>query len=675
MLSNCLLTVESSSILCDRSTFMGSELTTTPRTSAKHPVSSPPILSAISTVICACFTILGFALTRWLETTFYSSLAMWIVAYVAGGARPVKESLSAIFIGKLNVDTLMVAAALGAAILGDWVEGAVLLFLFSLSGTLEAFATYRTNRSIESLVQLRPRQAARISKETKSDEIVEVELLQLGDVVRVRPGERFAIDGIVIEGESWVDESTLTGESEPIHKGNGSDVFSGTMNGQGTVLVQMTKAIADTTLERIVHMVHEAQAQKTPTQRFVESWQQPYVIGVFVSAFLVFLAAMLIHTASWYDAFYHAMVLLVAASPCAVVVSSPAVMLSAIALAGRHGVLFKGAVHLETLGKVDVIAMDKTGTVTMGKPAVTEVWTTSGTNVTRFLSLAAAVEKQSEHPLAVPVIEEAKRHGISDQALELKEFHSHTGLGVYARVDGVWVGVGRESLFETYHVELLPGIVENAQRMRDAGQTALIVIAAEEGIGGVIGVADRLRPEAARTIAKLKGLGVRDIVLLTGDHERVAQAIAKELGVDEVRAGLLPDGKVTELTRLSKHGRYVAMIGDGVNDAPALATADVGIAMGGAGTDVALEVADVVLMRDDLKGLPLAVWISRMARKRVRQNMVFAFVMIAILVLSTFFELPLWIGVLGHEGSTVLVVLNGLRMLWERTPPFDKDTI
>lgn len=650
-------------------------MTTTPRTSAKHPVSSPPIASAISTVICACFTILGFALTRWFEATFYSSLAMWIVAYVAGGARPVKESLSAIFIGKLNVDTLMVAAALGAAILGDWVEGAVLLFLFSLSGTLEAFATYRTNRSIESLVQLRPRQAARISKETKSDEIVEVELLQLGDVVRVRPGERFAIDGIVTEGESWVDESTLTGESEPIHKVNGSDVFSGTMNGQGTVLVQMTKAIADTTLERIVHMVHEAQAQKTPTQRFVESWQQPYVIGVFVSAFLVFVAAMLIHTASWYDAFYHAMVLLVAASPCAVVVSSPAVMLSAIALAGRHGVLFKGAVHLETLGKVDVIAMDKTGTVTMGKPAVTEVWTTSGANVTRFLSLAAAVEKQSEHPLAVPVVEEAKRHGISDQALELKEFHSHTGLGVYARVDGVWVGVGRESLFETYHVELLPGIVENAQRMRDAGQTALIVIAAEERIGGVIGVADRLRPEAARTIAKLKELGVRDIVLLTGDHERVAQAIAKELGVDEVRAGLLPDGKVTELTRLTKHGRYVAMIGDGVNDAPALATADVGIAMGGAGTDVALEVADVVLMRDDLKGLPLAVWISRMARKRVRQNMVFAFVMIAILVLSTFFELPLWIGVLGHEGSTVLVVLNGLRMLWERTPPFDKDTI
>lgn len=606
---------------------------------------------------------------------YYTSLAMWIVAYIAGGYRPLKESFAAILEGKLNVDTLMVAAALGAAILGDWVEGAVLLFLFSLSGTLEAFATYRTNRTIESLVQLRPRQATRICIETTVDEIVDVANLQLGDIVRVRPGERFAIDGVVREGESWVDESTLTGESELIHKVNGANVFSGTMNGQGTVSVVMTKAIADTTLERIVHMVHEAQAQKTPTQRIVESWQQPYVIGVFASALLIFFAARLIHMASWNDAFYHAMVLLVAASPCAVVVSSPSVMLSAIALAGRHGVLFKGAVHLETLGKVEVLAMDKTGTVTIGKPSVTEVWTTQGANVTRFLSLAVAVEKQSEHPLAAPIIIEAKRHGVSDNSLDLHDFHSHTGLGVYARVDGVWVGAGNEKLFETYHVELLPGILENAQRMREAGQTALIVIAAEERIGGVIGVADRLRPEAVGTIAKLKKLGVHEIVLLTGDHESVARAIAKELGVDEVLAGLLPDGKVKELLRLAKNGRCIAMIGDGVNDAPALATADVGIAMGGAGTDVALEVADVVLMRDNLKGLPMAVWISRLAGKRVRQNMAFAFATIAILVLSTFFELPLWIGVLGHEGSTVLVVLNGLRMLWERTPNFEETIV
>jgi len=289
----------------------------------------------------------------------------------------------------------------------------------------------------------------------------------------------------------------------------------------------------------------------------------------------------------------------------------------------------------------------------------------------RFLSLIAAVEKQSEHPLAIPIMEEARRQGVKENSLGLTGFHSHTGLGVFARVDGVWVGVGRESLFETYHVELHEGVRENARRIQDAGQTALIAIAVEENMGGVVGVADQLRPEAARTIAELKKLGIQEIVLLTGDHERVAQAIAKEIGVDEVRAGLLPDGKVTELLRLAKGGRCIAMIGDGVNDAPALATSDVGIAMGGAGTDVALEVADVVLMRDNLKGLPMAIWISRVARKRVRQNMVFAFVTIAILVLATFFELPLWIGVLGHEGSTVLVVLNGLRMLWERTPTFD----
>ena len=650
-------------------------MTTSVTNDINRNFSSPPIASAIATSICACFAFSGFALSRWMAAPYYTSLAMWIVAYIAGGYRPLKESFAAILEGKLNVDTLMVAAALGAAILGDWVEGAVLLFLFSLSGTLEAFATYRTNRTIESLVQLRPRQATRICIETTMDEIVDVANLQLGDIVRVRPGERFAIDGVVREGESWVDESTLTGESELIHKVKGANVFSGTMNGQGTVSVVMTKAIADTTLERIVHMVHEAQAQKTPTQRIVESWQQPYVIGVFASALLIFFAARLIHMASWNDAFYHAMVLLVAASPCAVVVSSPSVMLSAIALAGRHGVLFKGAVHLETLGKVEVLAMDKTGTVTIGKPSVTEVWTTQGANVTRFLSLAVAVEKQSEHPLAAPIIIEAKRHGVSDNSLDLHDFHSHTGLGVYARVDGVWVGAGNEKLFETYHVELLPGILENAQRMREAGQTALIVIAAEERIGGVIGVADRLRPEAVGTIAKLKKLGVHEIVLLTGDHERVARAIAKELGVDEVLAGLLPDGKVKELLRLAKNGRCIAMIGDGVNDAPALATADVGIAMGGAGTDVALEVADVVLMRDNLKGLPMAVWISRLAGKRVRQNMAFAFATIAILVLSTFFELPLWIGVLGHEGSTVLVVLNGLRMLWERTPNFEETIV
>lgn len=340
----------------------------------------------------------------------------------------------------------MIVAAIGAAAIGDWIEGIVLLFLFSLSGTLEAFAMFRTTRSIESLIQLRPREAMLVLEGVMTDQSVAVESLQIGDVVRVKPGERFAVDGVVSEGETWADEATLTGESEPIHKPLGAMVFSGTINGAGSVLVRMTRAVADTTLERIVHMVQEAQAQKTPTQRFVESWQQPYVMGVFAAAMLVFLGARLVHTASWYDAFYHAMVMLVAASPCAVVVSAPAVLLSAIARAGKHGVLFKGGIHLENLGKVDVIALDKTGTVTLGKPGLTEVWALDSSQADRLLSLAAAVEQRSEHPLGAPVVTEARRRSLGSAESPLVDFHSHTGHGVHARVDGTWVGVGREGV-------------------------------------------------------------------------------------------------------------------------------------------------------------------------------------------------------------------------------------
>lgn len=631
--------------------------------------SSPPIFGAIATGICAALGLTG-AIFHSMEFSLAQTLSITacVGAYLAGGLGPTANVVSALRNRQLNVDLLMILAAIGAAVIGDWLEGVVLLFLFSLSGTLEAFAMYRTTRSIEALIQLRPREAMLVREGVAEDQRVAVESLKIGDVVRVRPGERFSVDGLVSDGETWADEATLTGESEPIHKTLGDMVFSGTINGQGSVLVKMTRAVADTTLERIVHMVQEAQAEKTPTQRFVESWQQPYVIGVIAAAALVFLGARVVHTASWYDAFYHAMVMLVAASPCAVVVSAPAVLLSAIARAGRHGVLFKGGVHLESLGKVDVIAFDKTGTVTLGKPGVTEVWIPQGIDESRLLSLAASVEQRSEHPLGVPVVAEVRRRSIALSESPLVEFHSHTGHGVHARVDGIWVGVGREGLFEAHDIPIPAELVEQARRIRELGQTALMVVTVEEAMCGVIGVADQIRPEAAATIDALKRLGIRRIVILTGDHERVAQAIAKVLHADEVRAGLLPDQKVVELRRLAEDGGLVAMVGDGVNDAPALATARVGIAMGGAGTDVALEVADVVLMRDDLRALPLAVWISRLARRRVRQNMIFAFAMIGVLVISTFFNLPLWLGVLGHEGSTVVVVFNGLRILWEKTP-------
>lgn len=631
---------------------------------------SAPIKDAVATIVCAVLGIAGFTLHHLND----SESTWWIVpcalAYIAGGGIPTINAIVALRERQPTVDLLMIVAALGAAVIGDWLEGVVLLFLFSLSGTLEAFALYRTKRSIEALIQLRPREAWLVKAGVPEDQRVAVETLEIGDFVRVRPGERFPVDGVVTEGETWADEATLTGESEPIYKPAGGRVYSGTINGHGNVLVQMTRAVADTTIERIVHMVQEAQAQKTPTQRFVESWQKPYVIGVLVTAAFVFLGARVFHTDSWGNAFYHSMVLLVAASPCAVVVGAPAVLLSAIARAGRQGVLFKGGVHLESLGKVDVIAFDKTGTVTIGKPAVTEIWSPEGTDQARLLSLAATVEQRSEHPLGIPILAEVRRRGISLIDAPLAEFHSHTGLGVHARIEGVWVGVGREGLFETHEMKVPPELIEQARRIRELGQTAMLVQTDQDGMCGVIGVADQMRPEAAETMAALKRLGIRKTVILTGDHERVARNIALQLGVDDVRAGLLPDQKVVELSRLANDGGMVAMVGDGVNDAPALATAQVGIAMGGAGTDVALEVADVVLMSDDLRGLPIAVWISHMARKRVRQNMIFAFTMIAVLVISSFFSLPLWLGVLGHEGSTVLVVLNGLRLLWTKTPSF-----
>jgi Cd2+/Zn2+-exporting ATPase len=616
-----------------------------------------PVFSAIATGVCLAATAAG-----WWFANSAAVAVLVAVAYLGGGAVPTATAVATLLRGRLSVDLLMIVAAAGAAAIGDWVEGAVLLFLFSLSNTLEAYAMYRTTRSIEALMQLRPREATLVRG--GEDVRVGVDTLQVGDVVRVRPGERFPVDGAVVEGETWADESTLTGESVPVHKKVGAAVFAGTINGRGSVLVRMTRAVADTTLERIVRMVREAQAEKTPAQQFVESWEQPYVASVLAGSALVFLGAWLWHSRDWADAFYHAMVLLVVTSPCAVVISSPAVVLSAIARAARRGVLFKGGRHLELLGQVEVMAFDKTGTVTEGRPRVTAVWVAPGGDADRLLGLAAAVERPSEHHLAEAVVAAARARDIP--VADVEEFENHTGTGVHARVGGRWVGVGREALFQEHNVGVPPAVLEEARRLREEGQTAILVVAEGGGGAGVIGLAAPVRPEAPAALAALKRLGVREVVLLTGDHERVARAVARAVQADDVRAGLLPDQKVIELRRLAGPGRPLAMVGDGVNDAPALAAAAVGIAMGGAGTDVALEVADVVIMGDDLRALPFAVWLSRRARRRVRQNVGFAFAVIVLLVLSSFLGLPLWLGVVCHEGSTLLVVLNGLRLLGER---------
>jgi Cd2+/Zn2+-exporting ATPase len=591
---------------------------------------------------------------------------VYVFSYLAAGTMTAVTAVTELFRLRLSVDLLMILAAIGAAILGDWGEGAVLLFLFSLSNTLEAYALYRTTRSIDALIRLRPREGCLVRDGVETR--VGVEALSVGDLIRVRPGERFPVDGAVEEGETWADEATLTGESEPVSKGAGDRVFAGTINGRGSPLIRMTRAVADTTLERIVRLVRDAQATKTGSQLLVESWRGPYVAGVLLSSAFVFVGAWFLHRQGFSDSFYHAMVMLVVASPCAVVVGAPAVLLPAIARAARHGVLFKGGAFLEMLGRVDVIAFDKTGTITSGKPAVTSIWADDAFDQDRLLSLAASVERQSEHHLGEAVLAEAARRGLALH--EISEFEAHTGLGAHAHVDGLWVGIGREALFGS-HGKTLPGaVIAAADRLREAGQTALIVVLQGDGSpeSGVIAVSDLPRSDAAAALAALKRSGVARILILTGDHERIARSVARRVGADEVRAGLMPADKVVELQRLMNAGHLLAMVGDGVNDAPALATAHIGIAMGAAGTDVALEVADVVLIRDDLRALSFAVWLSRLARRRVHQNLAFAFGVISLLVLSSFFGLPLWMGVLGHEGSTLLVVLNGLRLLWVASP-------
>lgn len=627
-----------------------------PRPANREPA-RPPRNSAVQTGICLTCLLAG-----WLLGRSPASWYLFIAAYLAGGAASLLAAIRSLAHRQLTVDLLMILAAIGAAVLGEWAEGGVLLFLFSLSNTLESYATYRTKHTIESLVRLRPNEAAvlRDDKELR----VDIKTLSIGDLVRIRPGEHIPVDGEVVEGETWTNEATITGESEPVVKQPGAAVFAGTINGHGTVLVRTTKLAADSMLERIVNMVHEAQEQKNPTQQLIERWRQLYVLGVLLGAAIVFVGALLLHTRDVHHAFYHAMVLLVVASPCAVVIGSPAVVLSAIARAAQLGVLFKGGRHLEALGNVDLVAFDKTGTITVGRPAVSAVWVPEQTSADRMLQLAAAVEHHSEHHLAAAVVDEAARRSMA--LPEVTEFESHVGSGVHAHVDGFWVGVGRESLFAAHGVAVPADGLEAAQRLRREGQTVLITIAPQAGITGVIGLSDRIRPDTAQALAALKQMGVRCHVILTGDHEQVARRVSEAVGADRFLAGLLPEQKVLELRRMIEAGHCVAMVGDGVNDAPALAIADVGIAMGGAGTDVALEVADVVLMRDDLKSLPLAIWISRQAKRRIRQNMTFAFGMIGVLVLCSFMNLPLWLGVVGHEGSTVLVVLNGLRLLVEK---------
>jgi Cd2+/Zn2+-exporting ATPase len=617
-------------------------------------------------------------------SNFQSSLStlFYLIAYIAGGFFGVQSAVQALSTFKIDVDLLMILAALGAWVVGSPFEGAMLLFLFSLSNVLQAYAIGRSRNAIRALMKLRPDRA--LVKRGNETITLPLEQIVVGDHIILKPGDRVPLDGVVVEGSSALDQSTLTGESMPVTKSVNDLVFAGTINQSGSLDVRVTKLAGESTIAKLIRLVEEAQEQKAPTERFLDKFEQWYALGVIAFTILLIVVPWLVFKQPFGETFYRAITVMVVASPCALIISTPASILSAIANAARKGILFKGGAHLEQAAKIDVVAFDKTGTLTEGKPTVTDVTIIpmigdpSEVNHPReadqenvLLTLAAAVESRSEHPLALAIVATAKHRNL--QILDISSFQATVGKGVRAKVNfmgGIEIAVGSPRYFDALETKGIEHAMREVERLQDEGKTSVLVAKINgdnANVLGVIAIADVIRPNAAEVVRELKSLGVSRVVMLTGDNPRVASAMAKRAGIDSFFADLLPEDKVAKIKELrggAKGDRVVAMVGDGVNDAPALATASLGVAMGAAGTDVALETADIVLMSDDLKRIPYVIALSRQARKVVLQNVIFSVGVMAVLVLAALgLNIPLPLGVVGHEGSTVLVCLNGLRLL------------
>ena len=583
----------------------------------------------------------------------------FLVAYLTGGVPAGTSALRTLRSGHLDIDLLMVTAALAAAAVGEARDGAILLFLFSLAGTLEDYAMGRTKRAVDALLKLRPEEALRRGPSGERERVA-VDDLRPGDVVEVNPGERLPADGRVIEGSSAVDQAAITGESVPVDKSVGDEVFAATVNGHGAIAVEVTALAHESTVARMIDLVTEARAQRSPSQRIGDWFGQRYTVAVFAGS-AVALVVLLVIGREWSSALYTTATLLVAASPCAVVISVPAAVLSALAAGARGGVLFKGGGALETFGKVASVAFDKTGTLTLGRPAVTDVVAVDGDTDT-LMSLAASIEARSEHPIARAIVAEARAGGLTVVPVDDATSVPGQGMTAFSNGNGVWIGTRR--LMERQGLTLPTSLAGAVAELERRGAT-LMLVGERSAVRGVIGVADTVRPGAARAVEALRRAGVERIAMLTGDHAGVAHAVAADVGIAQrdVHAGLLPEDKLDVVRALRRSG-LIAYVGDGVNDAAALASADVGIAMGVAGSDVAIETADVALLSEDLGRLEAAYRLSRRANAIVRQNLVFAVGAMVVLVgLTLFGDLPLPLAVVGHEGGTLLVVANGLRLL------------
>ncbi|HKK45817.1 MAG TPA: heavy metal translocating P-type ATPase [Balneolaceae bacterium] len=618
----------------------------------------------------------GFALSFVSSIPGWISLVLFCGSYFFGGFFLVQETYTEVKAGNFEIDFLMLVAAAGAAILGKWAEGSLLLFLFSLGHSMEHYAMGRAREAIKGLADLAPKTALK-KTDGKTDE-VPVEDLQVGDTIVVRPNSKISADGIIINGQSSVNQAPITGESVPVDKSEFTDmgaikqdpksiednhrVFAGTINGSSSLEIKVTKLSKDSTLSRLIKLVNEAETQKSPTQQFTDKFEKYFVPAVLGTVVLLNFAFLVIDE-SYAASFYRSMAVLVAASHRALAISTPSAVLSGISRAASGGVLIKGGRPLENLGILKALAFDKTGTLTEGEPKLTDVLLFNGTEETELMSTAVVVENLSDHPLAAAVVRDGKERLNGAELPEAEDLESITGRGVKATVNGSLVQIGNKELFEESDGKTLPNdLRQKVEDLEKEGKTTMIV-RKENSYLGILGLMDTPREDAQSVVKRLRNLGLVHLIILTGDNQRVADAVAEAIGIDDPKGNLLPEDKVEAIKRLRNDENHVAMVGDGVNDAPAMANSTVGIAMVAAGSDVALETADVALMADKISVLPFAIGLSRKTKVIIKQNLWISLGMIAILVPATIFGLNIGPAVVGHEGSTIVVVFNALRLL------------
>ncbi|MGO1060438.1 heavy metal translocating P-type ATPase [Planococcus sp. FY231025] len=578
------------------------------------------------------------------------AIGLFAGSMVVGGYHMFGTGLKNLARFQFDMKTLMTIAIIGAAIIGEWREGAVVVFLFAISEMLESYSMNKARQSIRGLMDLAPSRAL-VQRDGVLIEL-ETEEIRIGDTMIVKPGQKIAMDGTVARGESSVNQAAITGESIPAAKHPGDEVFAGTMNEEGALEITVTKRVEDTTIAKIIHLVEEAQAEKAPSQQFVDKFAKYYTPAIIVIAFLVALVPSFV-TGNWELWVYQGLAVLVVGCPCALVVSTPVAIVTAIGNAARQGVLIKGGIHLEETGRIKAVAFDKTGTLTKGFPELADVLSEAGYTKKEVLKIAASAEAMSQHPLARAITSQVP------EPYSVTGFKSVTGKGVTALVNGVQVSVGSLDWAE----EAGFAVPDEYRKLQQSGKSVMAVFSEMELIGAVA-VADAIRSESPAIIESLKGMGIEEVIMLTGDHPATAAAIASQIGVTDVRAGLMPEDKLSAIKELQAAYGPVAMVGDGVNDAPALAASSVGIAMGGAGTDAALETADIALMADDLEKLPYTIRLSRKTLRIIKENIIFALgLKIIALLLIIPGWLTLWIAIFADMGATLLVILNALRLV------------